>query len=97
MTLGRLFIALAVSIGIAGPSQALMSTHALHQAMWGATIDGQVLTFWQSLGISFGLLGVFTMSFIDIVIKKFTSKKAEKEGIQKVTPEPKVAASNLDD
>ena len=34
MTLGRILIAIAVAEGIAGPAQALMSTHALWQSLW---------------------------------------------------------------
>ena len=97
MTLGRLFVSLAVAIGIAGPAQAMMSTHALHQAMWSAAIDGQVLTFWQSLGLSFGILGVFTMSLIDIVIKKLSSNKVGKVVAEISVTKPKIAVGNLDD
>ena len=40
IVLGRVFIAIAVSEGIAGPAQSLMSTHALHQSLWTALFAG---------------------------------------------------------
>ena len=40
MTVGRILIAIAVAEGIAGPAQSLMSTHALHQALWTALLAG---------------------------------------------------------
>ena len=42
--LGRICIAIAVSVGLAGPSQSLMSTHALHQTFWSAVVAGQALS-----------------------------------------------------
>ena len=44
ITVGRILIAEAISVGIAGPAQALMSTHALHQALWTATFANQPLS-----------------------------------------------------
>jgi drug/metabolite transporter (DMT)-like permease len=44
-SLGRLCIAIAVAVGIAGPAQALMATHSLHQTMWSVFLDGQGLSF----------------------------------------------------
>ena len=38
--LGRIFIAIGISVGIAGPAQSLMSTHALHQTFWSAVVAG---------------------------------------------------------
>ena len=38
--LGRVFISIGVSVGLAGPAQALMSTHAIHQAFWSAIVAG---------------------------------------------------------
>ena len=44
MASGRIFISMAVSLGLAAPAQALMSTHSLHQALWSTIIAGQTLT-----------------------------------------------------
>ena len=38
--LGRIFLAIAISNGLAAVVQALMSTHALHQAVWSAAVAG---------------------------------------------------------
>jgi len=40
VALGRILISVAVSIGLAGPAQSLMSTHALHQSFWSAIVAG---------------------------------------------------------
>jgi uncharacterized membrane protein len=72
---GRLFIAVAVSEGIAGPAQALMSTHALHQTFWSAVMASQRLSLFQYLGVFFGFVGVFTLSFLDYIIQKMRNAK----------------------
>jgi len=82
--LGRIFIAIAVAVGIAAPATALMSTFALHQAMWSTVIDGQSFTTLQALGLMFGLLGVFTISAVNYFVeqaihnKNVKAKAAEK-------------------
>ena len=38
--LGRIFISVGVSTGLAAPAQALMSTNSLHQAVWSAAAAG---------------------------------------------------------
>ena len=65
IVLGRVFIAIAVAEGIAGPAQSLMSTHALHQSLWTALFAGQPLSPLQIAAVFFGLLGVFTIAAID--------------------------------
>jgi len=37
---GRILISIGISVGLAAPAQALMSTHALHQAFWSAMFAG---------------------------------------------------------
>jgi hypothetical protein len=69
-SLARINMSMAIALGIAGPAQALISTHSLYQTMWSAVLDGQALTFWQLSGIAFGLLGVFVMTCIDTLIKR---------------------------
>jgi len=39
-------LSIGIVIGKAGPAQALMSTHALWQAIWGAAIAGQSMNTW---------------------------------------------------
>ena len=43
--LGRIFISIGISTGLAAPAQALMSTNSLHQAIWSAAVAGQTLGF----------------------------------------------------
>ena len=76
---GRVFIAIAVSDGIAGPAQALMSTHALHQTFWSAMVAKQRLSLLQYLGVTFGFLGVFTLSSVDFLIKKIRAPKTQSQ------------------
>ena len=76
MCLGRIFISIGVSTGLAAPAQALMSTLALHQALWSAAVAGQTLSFFQILGLIFGILGVFSISFFDHLATKV--KRANK-------------------
>jgi len=74
-SLGRVFIAIGVADGIAGPAQAMMSTHAIWQTTWTTLIALQALTFFQVLGLSLGILGVTTLSLIDELIKARDKKK----------------------
>jgi len=82
--LGRIFVAMAVAVGIAAAVQALMSTHALHQTLWSTIVDGQSFTTLQALGLMFGLLGVFTLSAVNYFVeqaihnKNVKAKAAEK-------------------
>ena len=40
MCLGRIFVTIGVAVGLAGPAEALMSTHALYQSLLSAIFDG---------------------------------------------------------
>ena len=73
--LGRIFISIGVSVGLAAPAQSLMSTHALHQAFWSAAVAGQALTLFQYLGLACGLLGVFSISYFDHLANKIKLKR----------------------
>mmetsp|Transcript_9869 Transcript_9869/g.12241 ORF Transcript_9869/g.12241 Transcript_9869/m.12241 type:complete len:290 (-) Transcript_9869:183-1052(-) len=42
--ISRVLISIGIALGKAGPAQALMSTHALWQAIWSAAFVGQTLT-----------------------------------------------------
>ena len=59
METSRILLSYGVAIGLAGPAQALMSTHALHQALCGAIFASQTLNALQISGILLGLVGVF--------------------------------------
>ena len=75
MCLGRIFVTIGVAVGLAGPAEALMSTHALYQSLLSAIFDGQTLSLLEILGVLFGLGGVFCMAFIDTVYEKFKMRK----------------------
>ena len=70
----RIFISIGISTGLAAPAQALMSTHAFHQARWSAVVAGQTLTFFQILGLVFGILAVFSISYFDQLAKKIKNE-----------------------
>lgn len=71
---GRILIAIAVAEGIAGPAQALMSTHALHQALWTALLAAQPLSPLQVTAVLLGLMGVTTIAAVDHLVKKCRGK-----------------------
>jgi len=75
MALGRVFISIGVSQGLAAPANALMSTHSIHQASWSAIVAGQALSLLQVLGLTFGILGVFSISFLDALVSKMMLKR----------------------
>ena len=75
MSLARIFITLGVGLGLAAPAQALMSTHALYQALIGAIFSGQTLSLTEILGILLGLIGVSMMAFVDTCVSKYQQKK----------------------
>ena len=77
MAVSRTLLCIAVAVGLAGPAQSLMATHSLHQAVWSAALDGQMLSFWQLLGLAFGLMGVAVISTIDTVIDKIKQNKSK--------------------
>jgi len=74
MCLGRISVTIGVAIGLAGPAEALMSTHALYQSLLSAIIDGQSLSLLEILGVLLGLLGVFCMAFLDVCVDKMQKK-----------------------
>lgn len=87
---GRILISVSIAIGLAGPAQALMSTHALWQAVWSAIIGGQTLTLMQILALGFGLLGVFSMSYFDhLATKMKMQSKLKKLKSQESLPDAK--------
>lgn len=75
MCLGRIFVTIGVAIGLAGPAEALMSTHALYQSLLSAIFDGQKLSVLEILGVLLGLIGVFCMAFLDTCVDKYKTKQ----------------------
>ena len=73
IALARILLCYAISNGLAGPAQSLMSTHALHQAFWSAIVAGQKLTLLQYLGLLFGLAGVTSISVFDHFANKISA------------------------
>ena len=76
MCLGRIFVTIGVAVGLAGPAEALMSTHALYQSIASAIFDGQSLTALEVAGVLLGLAGVFFMAFLDTCVERIQQKKA---------------------
>ena len=70
MCLGRIFVTIGVAVGLAGPAEALMSTHALYQSVLSAIFDGQSLSLLEILGVLLGLAGVFFMAFLDTCVER---------------------------
>ena len=79
VALGRVFISIGVSEGLAAPAQALMSTHALWQAGWSAAVAGQALSLLQILGLILGVIGVFSISFLDALVSKYCKKQDDEK------------------
>lgn len=75
MCLGRVSVTIGVAIGLAGPAEALMSTHALYQSVLSLIFAGQHLTLLELLGVILGLAGVFFMAFLDTCVEKIKMKK----------------------
>ena len=80
MDSGSLLMGIAVAIGIAGPAQALMSTHLIHQTFWSAVIDKQALTVLQSSGLALGVVSVTVISLATYIEQLFErgDKKSNK-------------------
>ena len=76
MCLGRIFVTIGVAVGLAGPAEALMSTHALYQSLLSAIFADQSLTLLEILGVLLGLAGVFFMAFLDTCVERIQQKKA---------------------
>ena len=75
MCLGRVFVTIGVAFGLAGPAEALMSTHALYQSLLSAIFAGQTLSLLEILGVLLGLIGVFFMAFLDTCVEKFKMRR----------------------
>ena len=75
MCLGRIFVTIGVATGLAGPAEALMSTHALYQSLLSAIFAGQSLSILETSGVVLGLIGVFAISFLDTCVEKAKMKK----------------------
>ena len=78
MCLGRVFVTIGVAVGLAGPAEALMSTHALYQSVLTAIFDSQPLSLLEVLGVVLGLVGVFFMAFLDTCVEKLKMRKSIK-------------------
>lgn len=76
MSAGRLFINIAVAIGIAGVAQSLMSMHAVWQTLWGILFASQAITWLQGVGFGFAISGLFCIGFLKLIVDR-CSKKAE--------------------
>ena len=74
MCLGRVFVTIGVAVGLAGPAEALMSTHALYQSVLTAIFDSQALSLVEIMGVVLGLVGVFFMAFLDTCVEKIRMK-----------------------
>ena len=70
MCLGRIFVTIGVAVGLAGPAEALMSTHALYQSLLSAIFASQSLSVLEILGVLLGLAGVFFMAFLDTCVER---------------------------
>lgn len=57
MVAGRILVAMAVAEGFGGPAQSLMSTNTVYTIILTITIDGQLITALQGLGLFLGLSG----------------------------------------
>ena len=75
METARVLLSYGIEKGIAGPAQALMSTHALWQVIWGALFASQTIGGLQIAGLLLGLSGVFFISYIDHLIQKRARSK----------------------
>ena len=79
MCLGRIFVTIGVAVGLAGPAEALMSTHALYQSLLSAIFASQSLSLLEIMGVLLGLVGVFFMAFLDTCVEKIKMKKSIKK------------------
>jgi len=90
MCLGRIFVTIGVATGLAGPAEALMSTHALYQSVISAVFAAQALSLLEILGVLLGLAGVFFMAFLDTCVEKITMKN----NIKKLKQQEEVELAN---
>ena len=75
METARVLLAYGIEKGLAGPAQALMSTHALWQVICGAIFVNSPVTGLQIAGLLLGLAGVFSISYFDYLHTKMQKKK----------------------
>ena len=75
METARVLLSFGIEKGLAGPAQALMSTHALWQVIWGAIFADSAVTGLQWAGLALGLAGVFSISYFDYLMTKMAQKK----------------------
>ena len=67
---GRVFIALAVAEGLAGPAQSLMAMNSLYMTILTVFIDGQDLSSLQAAALATGLTGSAIISVGDKLYSK---------------------------
>ena len=79
MESARVCIAYGVHIGLAGPAQALMSTHALWQVLAGAIFANSSVSALQIAALLLGLAGVSLISYFDHLLTKLTEAKNKRK------------------
>ena len=79
MESARVGIAYGVHIGLAGPAQALMSTHALWQVLAGAIFANSPVSALQIAALLLGLAGVSLISYFDHLLTKLTEAKKKRK------------------
>ena len=89
LVFGRIFIALAVAEGQAGPSQAIMSTNSVYLTIFAITIDKQIMTQFQLLGLIFGISGAFVIATGDKIKAKLCGSKKPIEKVEDEADEEK--------
>mmetsp|Transcript_19121 Transcript_19121/g.32595 ORF Transcript_19121/g.32595 Transcript_19121/m.32595 type:complete len:148 (-) Transcript_19121:100-543(-) len=79
MVLGRIFIAVGIAEGVAGPAQAIMSTNGIWMTLLTLMFDGQTLDLWQTLAIICGLFGAFAIGVGESICNKLIKKSKPEE------------------
>lgn len=67
-------MAIAISIGFAGPVQSLMSTQSIYQTILSIVFDDQPLGMFQLLGLISGTLGAIIISTGDQIKAAISDK-----------------------
>lgn len=75
MCTARVLIAIAFAIGLAAPAEALISTAALYQTLYSAIFAEQSLNLLQTLGLLFGVAGVFFLAFLDECVNRIKKRR----------------------
>uniref|UniRef100_A0A7S3CMZ1 EamA domain-containing protein n=1 Tax=Strombidium rassoulzadegani TaxID=1082188 RepID=A0A7S3CMZ1_9SPIT len=81
MVLGRIFIAVGIAEGVAGPAQAIMSTNGIWVTLLTHFLDGQVITQLQILAIASGVLGAFIIGMGDFLYQNSRKSQRKSEEI----------------